>query len=124
MLFRSIRALAHVGIGNTTPTSVNFSYADIQAGTKKTVTTSNFLSSLVSNLLGDLDLNVYLLDIPLGLVDAVLSGVLGLVKGLLLAVTAPLDQVLSNVLSTLGIGIGQVDTSVMGIRCDGAVLVS
>jgi len=120
----SVRALAHVGIGNTTPTSVNFSYADIQAGTKKTVTTSNFLSSLVGNLLGDLDLNIYLLNIPLTLVDTILAGVLGLVKGLLLAVTAPLDQVLSNVLSTLGIGIGQVDTSVLGIRCDGAVLVS
>ena len=120
----SVRALAHVGIGNTTPTSVNFSYADIQAGTKKTVTTSNFLSSLVGNLLGDLDLNIYLLNIPLTLVDTILAGVLGLVKGLLLAVTAPLDQVLSTLLSTLGVGIGQVDTSVLGIRCDGAVLVS
>ncbi|WP_298271683.1 pilus assembly protein TadG-related protein [uncultured Bradyrhizobium sp.] len=120
----TIRALAHVGIGNTTPTSVNFSYSDIQAGTKKTVTTSNFLSSLVGNLLGDLDLKIYLLEVPLTLLDTVLSGVLNLVKGILIGVTAPLDQVLSNLLSTLGIGIGQVDTSVMGIRCDGAVLVS
>jgi uncharacterized membrane protein len=120
----TVKALAHVGIGNTTPTSVNFSYSEIQAGVKKTVTTNNFLSSLVGSLLGDLDLKIYLLNIPLTLLDTVLSGVLGLVKGLLIGLTAPLDQVLSNLLSTLGIGIGQVDVSVLGIRCDGAVLVS
>ena len=38
--------------------------------------------------------------------------------------TSPIDQVLASLLSTLGIGLGQVDVWVLGIRCDGAVLVN
>ena len=110
-----ITGLAHAGMGNTTPTNVNFSYSDIQAGTKKTVTTTNFLTSLTSSLLGDLTLNIGGIPLP---------GLGALVTGILSAVTSPIDQVLASLLSTLGIGLGQVDVWVLGIRCDGAVLVN
>ncbi|PAY07543.1 hypothetical protein CK489_17515 [Bradyrhizobium sp. UFLA03-84] len=110
-----ITGLAHVGMGNTTSTNVNFSYSDIQAGTKKTVTTTNFLTSLTSSLLGDLTLNIAGIPIP---------GLGALVMSILSAVTSPIDQVLASLLSTLGIGLGQVDVWVLGIRCDGAVLVN
>ncbi|MES5486837.1 pilus assembly protein TadG-related protein [Bradyrhizobium sp. INPA03-11B] len=110
-----ITGLAHAGMGNTTPTNVNFSYSDIQAGTKKTVTTTNFLSSLTASLLGDLTLNIAGIPIP---------GLGALVMSILNGVTSPIDQVLASLLSTLGIGLGQVDVWVLGIRCDGAVLVN
>lgn len=110
-----ITGLAHAGMGNTTPTNVNFSYSDIQAGTKKTVTTTNFLTSLTSSLLGDLTINIGGIPLP---------GLGALVTGILSAVTSPIDQVLASLLSTLGIGLGQVDVWVLGIRCDGAVLVN
>ncbi|TWB98283.1 putative membrane protein [Bradyrhizobium macuxiense] len=110
-----ITGLAHVGMGNTTPTNVNFSYSDIQAGTKKTVTTTNFLTSLTSSLLGDLTLNIAGIPIP---------GLGALVMSILNGVTSPIDQVLASLLSALGIGLGQVDVWVLGIRCDGAVLVN
>ncbi|MEN3349660.1 MAG: hypothetical protein V7632_3295 [Bradyrhizobium sp.] len=115
----TVTGLAHAGMGNTTPTNVNFSYSEIQSGTKKTVTTTNFLSSLTSSLLGDLSLTVNLG--PLGLP---IPGLAGLVTGILNGVTSPVDQVLASLLATLGIGLGQVDVTVMGIRCDGAVLVN
>lgn len=115
----TVTGLAHAGMGNTTPTNVTFSYSDIQAGTKKTVTTTNFLSSLTGSLLGDLSLQVNVAGLGLGI-----PGLGGLVTGLLNGVTSPVDQVLASLLSTLGIGIGQVDVWVMGIRCDGAVLVN
>ena len=35
----------------------------------------------------------------------------------------PLDQILNSVLGTLGIGLGQADSWVTGVRCGGAVLV-
>ncbi|MGY4318846.1 pilus assembly protein TadG-related protein [Bradyrhizobium sp. JR3.5] len=111
----TITGLAHAGMGNTTPTNVNFSYSDIQAGTKKTVTTTNFLSSLTASLLGNLTLNIAGIPIP---------GLGALVMSILNAVTSPIDQVLATLLSTLGIGLGQVDVWVLGIRCDGAVLVN
>ncbi|MBR0897432.1 hypothetical protein JQ616_20955 [Bradyrhizobium tropiciagri] len=110
-----ITGLAHAGMGNTTPTNVNFSYSDIQSGTKKTVTTTNFLTSLTSTLLGDLSLNIAGIPLP---------GLGALVMSILNAVTSPIDQVLATLLSTLGIGLGQVDVWVLGIRCDGAVLVN
>ncbi|SEE19489.1 pilus assembly protein TadG-related protein [Bradyrhizobium erythrophlei] len=115
----TVTGLAHAGMGNTTPTNVNFSYSDIQAGTKKTVTTTNFLTSLTSTLLGDLSLaiNVGPLGLPI-------PGLGALVMGILNAVTSPIDQVLASLLSTLGIGLGQVDVWVLGVRCDGGVLVN
>jgi uncharacterized membrane protein len=115
----TVSALAHAGMGNTTPTNVNFSYSDIQSGVKKTVTTTNFLSSLTGSLLGDLSLTINVG--PLGLP---IPGLGGLVTGILNGVTSPVDQVLASLLATLGIGLGQVDVWALGIRCDGAVLVN
>lgn len=110
---------AHAGIGNTTPTPVTFSYADIQAMTRKTVTTTNFTRSLTASLLGDLSLNVQVG--PLGLP---IPGLGGLVTGIIGGATGSIDQLLAQVLATLGVGIGQADVWVTGVRCDRAVLVN
>ncbi|WP_407168910.1 pilus assembly protein TadG-related protein [Bradyrhizobium sp. ORS 111] len=111
------RANAHMG--NTTPTSVNFSYSDIQSLNMKTVTTTNFTSSLTSSLLGNLALNV-----NVGPLALPIPGLGATVASILNAVTSPVDQVLASLLATLGVSIGQADLWVMGIRCDGAVLVN
>ena len=114
-----VMARAHVGIGNTTPVPVTFNYSDIQAQTKKTVSTTNFTSSLTSNLLRDLVLNVNILGLGIGL------GALGdLVADILGGATAAIDQLLTAVLGSLGVGAGQADVWVTGIRCNGAVLVN
>lgn len=115
----TVTGKAHVGMGNTTPVNVDFSYADITAQTKKTVNSTNFTSSLIGSLLGDLNItvNVLGLGIPIPGLGALVGGVLSLATGVL-------DQLLVGVLSTLGVGIGQADVWVNGIRCDGAVLVN
>ncbi len=115
----TVTGRAHAGMGNTSPKSVDFSYADIQALTKKTVTTTNFTSSLTSSLLGDLALTVNVG--PLGLP---IPGLGSTVSGILSGATGSIDQLLASVLATLGVGIGQADVWVTGIRCDGAVLVN
>jgi uncharacterized membrane protein len=115
----TVTGRAHAGMGNTTPTSVAFSYSDISAQTKKTVTTTNFTSSLTGSLLRDLALSVNVG--PLGLP---IPGLGGTVTGIIGGATASIDQVLASVLATLGVGIGQADVWVSGIRCDGAVLVN
>ena len=60
---------------------------------------------------------------PLGLP---IPGLGGTVKGIIGGATGSIDQVLASVLATLGIGIGigQADVWVSGVRCDGAVLVN
>jgi len=115
----TVSGLAHAGMGNTTPTSVTFDYSQIQAQTPQTVTTTNFTSSLTSSLLGNLALNVNVgpLGIPL-------PGIGSSVANLLASDTSSIDQLLASVLATLGVGIGQADVWVTGIRCDGAVLVN
>jgi uncharacterized membrane protein len=115
----TVTGLAHAGMGNTTPVSVDFSYTDIQSQVKKTVTTTNFTSSLTSSLLGDLSLtvNVGPLGLPIPGLGSTVAGIIG-------GATSSVDQVLASVLATLGVGVGQADVWVTGIRCDGAVLVN
>jgi uncharacterized membrane protein len=110
---------AHALIGNTTPTSVNFSYADVQAQTRKTVNSTSFVSSLLGSLLGNLDLKVSILGLGLDL-----GPLVQLIGNILAAVTAPVDQLLASVLQTLGVSLGQADVWTTGIRCDSAVLVN
>ena len=98
---------AHAGMGNTSPTSVVFSYSDITAQTKKTVTTTNFTSSLTGSLLGDLSLAVNVG--PLGLP---IPGLGGTVKGIIGGATA-LDR------SGAGVGAGDARRSASGRRMSG-----
>ena len=110
---------AHATMANASPTSVTFSYADIQAQTRKTVNTTSFTSSLTSSLLGDLQLGVQLgpLGLPIPGIGALVTGIIG-------GATGSIDTLLNSVLQTLGVGLGQADVWVTGVRCDGAVLVN
>lgn len=114
-----VAARAHATMANTSPTNVNFSYSDIQAQTKKTVNTTGFTSSLTASLLNDLSLTVNLG--PLGLP---LPGIGPLVTSIISGATASIDTLLATVLQSLGVGLGQADVWVTGVRCDGAVLVN
>ncbi|RXT55785.1 hypothetical protein B6S44_06710 [Bosea sp. Tri-44] len=109
---------AHVTISNTSETPVSFSYAEIQRVEKKTTSTQNFVASLLSRLVGDLELRVELLGLGLPI-----PGLDGAVSGVIAGAAAPLDQVLTSLLNTLGIGLGQADSWVSGVRCGGAVLI-
>jgi len=116
----TVTGLAHVAMNNTSPTPVTFSYSQIQAQTPQTVSTTSYTSSLVSQLLGNLTLNVSVGGLGIGLPSALTQQV----GNILAAQTTALDQVLAGILQTVGIGIGQADVWVTGVRCDGAVLVN
>jgi uncharacterized membrane protein len=115
----TVTGRANAYMGNTTPTNATFTYPQIQAQTPRTVTTTNFTSSLVSSLLGNLSLNVKLIGLGLPI-----PGLGATVAAILAGVTSPVDQLLASLLQTLGIGLGQADVWVTGVRCDGAVLVN
>jgi len=114
-----VAARAHATMANSSPTRVNFSYADILAQTKKTVNTTSFTSSLTSSLLNDLSLTVMVGPLALPI-----PGLGPLVTGIISGATGSIDALLVAVLQTLGVGLGQADVWVPGIRCDGAVLVN
>lgn len=110
---------AHATMANTAATNVNFSYADIQAQTKKTVNTTSFTSSLTGSLLGDLSLSI-----QVGPLALPIPGLGPQVTSIISGATGSIDTLLNTVLQTLGVGLGQADVWVAGIRCDGAVLVN
>lgn len=110
---------ANAEITNTSDTSVVFRYADIASLTAKNVATRDFTQSLTAGLLGNLSLTVN----AAGLLALTPTTVLAtLIRSILSPVTPAIDGVLNSVLKTLGIGIGEADVWVNGVRCDGAAL--
>ncbi|HWL05174.1 MAG TPA: pilus assembly protein TadG-related protein [Xanthobacteraceae bacterium] len=118
-LLAEIKGRAHATITNLASRSLVFSAQDIAQHTKKSVSTGDFTSSLLSKLIGDLDVEVEVLGLGIGLP----GGLSQTVAQIVAAAALPLDRALSDILSTLGISLGQADVWVTGIRCDGAVLV-
>lgn len=116
----SVLGRAHVQVTNMSATPVTFNMTEINNQTKKTVGTTNFTQSLLSGLVNTLQLDISLL----GGLNLGLGGAVGpLVSGIISAATPSIDQLLSSILQSLGIGLGQADVWGIGLRCDGAVLV-
>ncbi len=116
----SVSALAQVNVTNQTKTKLTFQPQEIAAKTIKNVSTKDVLTSTVSTLLGKADIQVNILGLGIGLPKAVIQGaVLDTLTGL----TKPLDELLYNTLTLLGIKIGEADVRVTDVRCQQSVLV-
>ena len=116
----TVTGRSHVTVTNLDPTEVTFTQSDIDNGVRKTVGTTDYTSSLLTKLFSDTQLNATVVGVNLGLPQVATSTV-GTILG---TATSPIDQLLSTVLDTLGVGIGEADVWVTGVRCDGAVLVN
>ncbi len=116
----TVSGRANATMTNLSATPVTFTYADIQALTKQTTSTTDFISSLLSNLFGNLQLTVTAAGLGLGLP----TGLTQTVGQTLATATSPIDQLLTSLLQTLGVGLGQADTWVSGVSCGSAVLVN
>ncbi|HVV93067.1 MAG TPA: pilus assembly protein TadG-related protein [Hyphomicrobiales bacterium] len=115
----TISGSAHAAMTNPGPTAVDFSADDIAADTRKTVSTTDY-ASLVTTLLGNLDLSV-----ALGGLTVPLPGQTGATIQAIATAAAPsINAAVGGILGALGIGLGQADVWVGGRRCNGAVLVN
>lgn len=115
----SLSALASVDTGNLAAKTVTFSSFDIAAGKVVTVSSNNTLTALVSSLLGNLQLRVDLIGLPIVVPSSLLSGLSSVLSGL----TVPLDSVLFNLLAVLGVHIGEADVRALGVSCTNPALV-
>lgn len=113
---------AATAITNNSPTTLNFNATDIANKTVKTVSTRNISQSLTTSLVNNLSLSVNALGLGIDL-TALLGTVKPAVVAVLNGVTAPVDDLLYNVLSALGVGVGQADVRVTGATCGRSVLV-
>jgi uncharacterized membrane protein len=111
-------AFADVEIANPNATGLTFDWEDIADAEIKTVGTSSYLSSAIGTLLEDTELEVEVLGFGLGL------GTISHLVGQILAnLVTPVDAVIYNTLRAAGVGVGEIDVRVGGIRCDGSALV-
>lgn len=114
----SVSGRSHVRVGDTAWTPLTFSKDDIANRTIKRVSTSNFTEDLVSSLVGELELQVQVLGLGFGLGPTISN----LVSSTLQGVTQPLDSIVSSLLKSLGVRIGEADVRVHGALCGGARL--
>ncbi|UIJ93644.1 hypothetical protein Q1M64_26220 [Sinorhizobium meliloti] len=115
-----IDGIAHVESKNLQPSRLAFSPAEVSSRTIKSVSTRDILSSTTKTLLGNLDAQINvggLLSIGSPtLLQQALAQTLG-------AVTAPVDQLLYNLLLLVGVRVGEADVRVTGVKCQRPVLV-
>ncbi|MDX8481219.1 pilus assembly protein TadG-related protein [Mesorhizobium sp. VK24D] len=109
-------------VTNMAPTNLTFSSTDIANKAIKTVSTKNLTQSLTTSLVNNLSLTVNALGLGLD-VTTLLSTVKPAVTTLLNGVTAPVDDLVHNVLAALGVHVGEADVRVTGAVCGRSVLV-
>jgi len=117
-LVGGVSAYSQIRIGGTAWQTATFTASDISNQTIRTVRTNDAVTSIGSSLIGQTHLtsNVLGLGIGLDLVTVTL--------GKLIAGLGPvLDPVINALRDQLGIGLGEVDAQVNGLRCSGAALV-
>ncbi|MFB2553649.1 pilus assembly protein TadG-related protein [Ensifer soli] len=114
-----IDAVAHVEATNRTATRLGFSGAEIAAGTVKTVSTREILTSTTQSLLENLRVEIRLPLITLvtpTLIQQALAQTLA-------AVTPQIDRLLYNLLLVAGVRVGEADVRVTAVDCARPVLV-
>lgn len=114
-----ISGKAHVETKNLQMSRLTFSGSDISQRRIKSASTKDILGSTTATLLQNLDLDVRVLTLSLGL-EPLLKAALA---ATLSSVAQPIDTLLYNVLALVGVKVGEADIRVTGVNCERPVLV-
>lgn len=117
----TVMGQARVDVGGVNWQAVSFSQADVQANTVKTVSTQDITQAVASSLLGNLNVSVSLAGINLLIGGSAVGNAL---QSTLSVVTPELDSLISGLTAILGIGLGEADVRMNGLRCGPAALVA
>lgn len=110
---------SRVQMGNESFSKLSFNAREIEAAKIKRASTNNFTEYLTKFLLKQLDLKVSIESLTLGSPDLVKNALVETLG----AVTPTLDAVLYNLLTAVGVKVGEVDIRVTEVKCQRAVLV-
>ncbi|NEJ21701.1 hypothetical protein GR247_16175 [Rhizobium leguminosarum] len=119
-LLLSVSGMAHVNLSNLSKSKLTFQPTDIAAKTIKNVSTKDTLTSALQSLIKETDIQVSVLGLGVGLSKTVVQAA---VADTLSGLTKPLDGLLFNLLTLLGVKIGEADVRVTDVRCQQSVLV-
>lgn len=114
-----IDAIAHVESKNLQASRLSFSPNEVATRAIKSVSTKDILTSTTKTLLNNLNAEIHVGPLSLGtptLLQQALAQTLG-------SVTAPVDELLYNLLLLVGVRVGEADVRVTGVKCQPPVLV-
>lgn len=117
----NVKGRATVNLSNAQTQRLQFNASQIQNNIVQTASAGIQTQAIVSSLLGNLNLQVNLLGLGVGIGQGPITSALLTTLG---AVAAPVDGLLASVLSVAGIKIGQADAWVNGVRCGTPILVA
>lgn len=113
-----VQGQSTVRLGGTSAQAVSFTASEIASHQMKTVSSNDLMRAVATSLIGSMRLQVSVagLGINLSAVTATLGSVLNL--------AAPaLDGLLTQVTGLLGVGVGQADVRIDGVRCGAPMLI-
>lgn len=110
---------AEAELGSDAWQTLHFTAADVAAGTPRRASSRGFAGGIVSSLAADPHIQVQGLGLGLNA-----GPVAGLLRTAILPLTPALDALLDNLTGLLGVGLGEADAWVNGIRCGQAALVA
>ena len=114
-----VDASAEVAIVSPESQRLRFYRSTIDRGEPLTVSTRDALAEALENAVRDLDLDVRLLGISLISTDSLQS----LIADILAEVVSPVDTLIFDLASMLGLGLGEADVWVHDAKCNRSVLV-
>lgn len=117
-LVAGITGYSQIKLGGTSAQTVSFSASDIANRTTKTVSTNDAISSIASSLISNTQLQVNALGLGLSL-----SPLTAAVGSTLKTAAPSLDGLLNSLTGLLGVGVGQANIRINGVRCGVPMLV-
>jgi len=114
-----IGAAAQVRIAQTAPVPLHFSSTEIGEAKFKTARTTTMVASLTQSLFNSLNLDISVLGLGLQPLNVLTQAL----KTVIAPLVSPLDSVVNTLLTALGLGVGEADVRVYGVRCNTPVLV-
>ena len=117
----SVTGQADAHVGGDAWRTLTFSQSDIDGRVIRTASTRDTVQTTLSTLLGNTDLTVNLLGIGLSPLKGSIVSSVGDTLG---ALATPLDGTLNGLTDLLGVGLGELDVRVNGLRCRDAALVA
>ena len=112
-----VSAKAVVEVGNVTSTELEFDQPDVDDRVIKRANSNQMAQSIVSSLVEQTSFDIS----ALGIINLSLFTP-DVIRAVLVPVASTLDGVVSEILDTVGISLGEADVRVHGIRCGGSNL--
>ena len=113
-----VRGRGHLEVGNLSETMLEFTAEDVEHRLVRRTDTRDLSRSVVSSLVERTDIEVEILGFGAGLPGTIRHAV----SDLLGRVAGPLDAMLHDLVSALGIHLGEADVRVDAITCGGGAL--